>query len=73
VVLPQRASVIIGSYVEDDPPAPLWAIHKQLAEHLESDYTANQVNVKPLFLALQLASLALAAEVVVWLVILIRR
>src|SRR6266571_6574757 len=35
---------IIRSYVEDDPPAPLWAIHKQLAEHLAHDFTANQDN-----------------------------
>jgi hypothetical protein len=65
--------VIIRSYVEDDPPAPLWAIQKQLAEHLETDFTANEQNMKPLFTALQLANLALAVEVVVWLVVLVRR
>jgi hypothetical protein len=48
-------------------------MYKQLAEHLETDYTANQENMTPLFRALQLANLALAAEVVLWLVILIRR
>jgi hypothetical protein len=53
--------------------APPWAMYKQLAEHLETDYTANQENMTPLFRALQLANLALAAEVVLWLVILIRR
>jgi hypothetical protein len=66
-------SVIIGSYVEDDPPAPLWAMHKQLAEHLETDFNANQENMKPLFRALDVASLALAAEVVVWLAVLLQR
>jgi hypothetical protein len=68
-----KPSVIIGSYVEDDPPARLWEIHKQLAEHLETDFDANEANMMPLFRALQFASLALAAEVTVWLVILIRR
>jgi hypothetical protein len=66
-------SVIIDSYVEDDPPAPLWAMHKQLAEHLGADFTANQENMKPLFRALDVASVALAAEVVVWLAVLVRR
>jgi hypothetical protein len=68
-----RPSVIINSYIEDDPPAPLWAIHKQLAEHLDADHEANEQNMKPLFVALQIANLALAGEVVVWLVMLLRR
>jgi hypothetical protein len=68
-----RPSVIIRSYVEDEPSAPLWAMHKQLAEHLETDFDANEQNMKPLFWALQLANVALAAEVVVWLVVLVRR
>ncbi len=68
-----RPSVIIRSYVEDEPSAPLWAMHKQLAEHLEVDFDANEQNMKPLFRALQLANLALATEVVVWLVVLVRR
>jgi hypothetical protein len=68
-----RPSVIISGYVEDDPPAQLWEIHKQLAEHLEVDFDANEQNMKPLFQALQLANLAFAAEVVVWLVVLVRR
>jgi hypothetical protein len=61
---------IIRNYVEDDPPAPLWAIHKQLAEHLENDLVANYENMKPLFRAVRLANVFLAGEVLVWLVIL---
>jgi hypothetical protein len=68
-----RPSVIIGSYVEDEPPAPLWAMHKQLAEHLEVDFDANEKNMRPLFQALQLANVFLAGEVIVWLVILMGR
>ena len=68
-----RPTMIIKSYIEDDPPAPLWAMHKQLAEHLEADFDANEQNMKPLFVALQVANIALAAEVVVWLVMLWRR
>jgi hypothetical protein len=67
-----KPSGIIRNYVEDDPPAPLWAMHKQLAEHLESDFTANEQYMKPLFRAYRLANVALAFEVVVWLVILVR-
>jgi hypothetical protein len=68
-----RPSVIISSYVEDDPPAQLWEIHKQLAEHLELDFDANEQNMKLLFQALQLAYPAFAAEVGEWLVVLARR
>jgi hypothetical protein len=68
-----RPSAIISSYVEDDPPAPLWAMRKQLAEHLEADFDGNEKMMEPLFGALQVANLALAAEVVVWLVTLWRR
>jgi hypothetical protein len=45
----------------------------QLAEHLEKDFDANEQNMTPLFRALQWANIALAAEVVVWLVVLVRR
>ncbi len=68
-----RPSVIIGSYIEDDPPAPVWAMYKQLAEHLEADFKANEDNMRPLFGAFQVANIALAAEVVVWLVMLWKR
>jgi hypothetical protein len=64
---------IIRNYVEDDPSAPLWVIHKQLAEHLERELTANDENMKPLLRALQLANLFLALEVAAWLVILMGR
>jgi hypothetical protein len=67
-----KPSEIIGNYVEDEPPAPLWAMHKQLAVHLENDYAANERYMKPLFGAYRAANLALALEVAVWLVILIR-
>jgi hypothetical protein len=64
---------IIRGYVEDEPSAPLWAMQKQLAEHFETDFTANEKNMKPLFRAYQLANLALAGEVIVWIIILIER
>jgi hypothetical protein len=80
VLAPRRAwyfrrkpTDIIRGYVEDEPSAPLWEMHKQLAEHLETDFTANESNMKPLFRAYQLANLALAGEVIVWIIILIRR
>jgi hypothetical protein len=72
VLAPRRAwyfrrkpTDIIRGYVEDEPSAPLWEMHKQLAEHLETDFTANESNMKPLFRAYQLANLALAGEVIV--------
>jgi hypothetical protein len=68
-----RPSVIIRSYVEDHPSAPLWAMHKQLAEHLEIDFVANANHMKPLFWAYQLANVALAGEVTVWLAVLMGR
>jgi len=68
-----RPSTIIRSYVEDDPSAPLWAMYKQLAEHLEADFIANEKYMKPLFHAFQWANLALAGEIAVWLIVLMRR
>jgi hypothetical protein len=61
---------IIRNYVEDDPPAPLWAIHKQLAEHMDRDLADNDRKMRPLHRAVRLANGFLAGEVVVWLVIL---
>jgi hypothetical protein len=61
---------IIRNYIEDEPSAPAWTIHKQLAEHLERDLVANDANMKPLYRGIQLASLFLAGEVIVWLTIL---
>lgn len=68
-----RPSIIIRAYVEDDPSAPLWAMHKQLAEHLESDFIANQKSMKRLFAVYQLANIALAGEVAAWVIILVGR
>jgi hypothetical protein len=48
-------------------------MQKQLAEHFETDFTANEKTMKPLFRAYQLANLALAGEVIVWIIILIER
>jgi hypothetical protein len=80
VLAPRRAwyfrsepTDIIRGYVEDEPSAPLWAMQRQLAEHFETDFTANEKNMKPLFRAYQLANLALAGEVIVWIIILIER
>jgi hypothetical protein len=65
-----RPTTIIRCYVEDHPSAPLWAMHKQLAEHLESDLIANEKRMGPLFNAFRWANVALASEVAVWLVML---
>jgi hypothetical protein len=68
-----QPTAIIRGYVEDHPSAPLWAMHKQLAEHLESDLIANEKRMKPLFRVFQWANVALAGEVAVWLVLLMGR
>lgn len=68
-----RPTTIIRGYVEDHPSAPLWAMHKQLAEHLESDLVANEKRMGRLFNAFRWANLALAGEVAAWLVMLMGR
>jgi hypothetical protein len=68
-----RPSVIINDYVEGNPSAPAWEMRKELAAHLESDFDANEARMSPLFHALSLANIALAAEVVVWLIMLWRK
>ncbi len=51
-----RPSVIIGQYVEGNPPAPAWQMRKQLAEHLETDFDANEERMGSLFRVLQVAN-----------------
>jgi hypothetical protein len=69
----RRPTTIIRCYVEDHPSAPLWVMHKQLAEHLEADLIANEKRMRPLFRAFRWANVALAGEVAVWLIMLMGR
>jgi hypothetical protein len=50
----------------------MWVMYKQLAEYFETDFIANEKYIRPLFRAFQWANIALAGEVVVWLMILMR-
>jgi hypothetical protein len=68
-----RPSVIIRDYVEGNPPTQVWEMHKQLAEHLEADFDANEKKMEWLFRGLYVANIALAGEVVAWLLMLWRR
>ena len=62
---------VIGTYIEreDDVSVPLFAIHRDLALHMENSYTSNeQRRLRPLRWAFRIAVIALVAEVAIWLI-----
>lgn len=61
---------IIATYIERDDAVevPLYAIHRDLALHMENGYGANESRrLRPLRWAFRIAVLALVAEVALWL------
>ncbi|HET9736992.1 MAG TPA: hypothetical protein VFP78_02640 [Solirubrobacteraceae bacterium] len=62
---------LIATYVEreDDLMVPLYAIHRDLALHMENSYSSNERRrLRPLRWAFRIAVIALVAEVAIWLV-----
>ncbi len=62
---------VIGTYIEreDDVDVPLFAIHRDLALHMENSYSSNEKrHLRPLRWAFRIAVIALVAEVAIWLI-----
>lgn len=61
---------IISRYIEptEGGPLPIDRVRRDLVLFLEEDYVANKEKLRPLWLAMQLASGALAVEVTAWVV-----
>jgi hypothetical protein len=61
----------IRTYIERDDGVkiPLYAIHRDLALHMENSYLANESRwLRPLRWAFRIAVVALVAEVALWLI-----
>lgn len=62
---------VIGTYIEreDGVDVPLFAIHRDLALHMENSYSSNERRrLSPLRWAFRIAVIALVAEVAIWLI-----
>ena len=62
---------VIGTYIEreDGVDVPLFAIHRDLALHMENSYSSNERRrLRPLRWAFRIAVIALVAEVGIWLI-----
>jgi len=67
------AKVIIGQYAEGEHPRDLATTHRFLALHLEGHEDRNAKRLNRLYLLFTAASVLLGGEVLLWLVVLIRR
>jgi hypothetical protein len=62
---------VIGTYIEreDGLDVPLYAIHRDLALHMENSYSSNERGrLRPLRWAFRVAVVSLVAEVAIWLI-----
>lgn len=62
------ATSLIDEYVEGDSPCSLDELHKELALHNEKNYTTNQKKLHRMMVQYQVATAALIAEIVAWLI-----
>jgi hypothetical protein len=77
ILLPRRgwtfrmsARKLIKEYIENDKPADLPEMYRDLALHLENHFEVNQHRLEQLFLRLRVASAVLVVEIVLWLFVL---
>ena len=61
-------TMVIGDYVEAEPPAGIAEIHRELALHAESNATHNDKKLRWLYWAFDAAALGLLVQVLAWLV-----
>lgn len=59
---------VIGDYVEDEPPATMPEIHRDLALHAESNATHNDTKLRWLYWAFDAAAVGLLVQVLAWLI-----
>jgi hypothetical protein len=59
---------VITTYVESAEPAPIEDLHQELSLHMHSSYLTNRRDLAKLVVLLQVASVLLAVEVVLWII-----
>ncbi|BAK38289.1 hypothetical protein MLP_52750 [Microlunatus phosphovorus NM-1] len=57
---------LLGDYVEADPPAPIDEMRRSLAWYMQVDTDSNSKKLDCLWWCLRIALVAIAAEVVFW-------
>jgi hypothetical protein len=63
-----KADVLVGSYIEADPPATLDVMHRELALWTEKAYQENAERLDRMFVFFRLATVLMVAEIVIWIV-----
>jgi hypothetical protein len=59
---------VIQTYIEDDGPAPIEELHRDLSLHMHASYTENREGLKDLVVFFQVASGLLTIEVILWVI-----
>jgi hypothetical protein len=59
---------VIDTYVESAEPAPIENLHRDLSLHMHDSYLENNEGLRKLVVFLQVASVSLAFEVVLWII-----
>ena len=59
---------VIDTYIESAEPAPIEDLHRELSLHMRGSHLENRKGIRKLIVLLQVASVLLAVEVVLWIV-----
>jgi hypothetical protein len=59
---------VIGTYIESAEPAPTGGLYRELSLHMHGSYLENGKGLRKLIVFLQIASVSLTFEVVLWIV-----
>lgn len=59
---------VIGTYIESAKPAPTGGLYRELSLHMHGSYLENSKGLRKLVVFLQVASVSLTLEVVLWIV-----
>ncbi|HET9593694.1 MAG TPA: hypothetical protein VFP17_12345 [Solirubrobacterales bacterium] len=59
---------IIKTYIDDEDPAPIDEIHRELSFHMQNSYAENRAGLRKLALFFQVASGLLTLEVLLWMI-----
>jgi hypothetical protein len=59
---------VIGTFIELAMPTPIEDLHRELSLHMHSSYLENNKKARKLIVFLQVASVSLTLEVVLWII-----
>jgi len=59
---------VIGTYIEDEEPAPIEELHRDLSLHMHNSYGQNREGLEQLAVFFQIASGLLTIDVILWII-----